>query len=130
MMMIMMMMLSHWNIDHQHVISYRYLGADIDGILPKEPYPSCLRMADRACGSIYNAVMLPYIWFVSEGEAKVVPVVLGDMDGIPPKGPYLPCLGMALGPSWQDTIDMWWNLHCSHSTRVVYFCTFRNSSIK
>ena len=27
-------------------------------------------------------------------------------DGILPKGPYLPCVSMAVGPFWQDNLDL------------------------
>ena len=38
-----------------------------------------------------------------KAEVSVEP---GHIEGILPKGPYLPCVSMAVGPFWQDTIDM------------------------
>ena len=31
---------------------------------------------------------------------------ISQFDGILPKGPYLPCVSMAVGPFWQDTLEL------------------------
>ena len=57
---------------------------------------------------------------------------LSDIKGILPKGPYLPCVSMAVGPFWQDIINvfqielkgvmgpLFW--HKAQATKPVHIC--------